>query len=127
MGYRHPPGRRAIVIGIGINIAHKPDNPLYPVTMLSEHGASCSPEELFAHLFRETAEVLREWDEGRGVSAIIASWRAAACGIGEHITVNFPDRSIGGRFVGIDDNGYLLLDEDEGARRSIAAGDVFFG
>ncbi len=38
-----PDGRRAIVIGIGINIAHKPDNPLYPVTMLSEHGASCSP------------------------------------------------------------------------------------
>lgn len=38
-----PDGRRAIVIGIGINIAHKPENPLYPVTMLSEHGASCSP------------------------------------------------------------------------------------
>lgn len=115
-----PDGRRAIVIGIGINIAHKPDNPLYPVTMLSEHGASCSSDELFAHLFRETAEVLRNWDEGRGVSGIMTGWRAAACGIGEHITVNFPDRSIGGRFVGIDDNGYLLLDEDEGARRSIA-------
>lgn len=120
-------GRRAIVIGIGINIAHKPENPLYPVTMLSEHGASCSPDELFAHLYRETAEVLSVWNEGRGVAEVMRDWRAAACGIGEHITVNFPDRSIGGRFAGIDDHGFLLLDEDDGPRRAIAAGDVFFG
>ncbi len=122
-----PDGRRAVVIGIGINIAHKPENPLYPVTMLSEHGASCSPDELFAHLFRETADVLATWNGGAGVADIMREWRAAACGIGERITVNFPDRSIAGRFAGIDDNGFLLLDEDDGPRRAIAAGDVFFG
>ncbi|MDS7596818.1 biotin--[acetyl-CoA-carboxylase] ligase [Agrobacterium tumefaciens] len=122
-----PDGRRAVVIGIGINIAHKPDNPHYPVTMLAEHGAACSPDELFAHLFRETAVVLQAWNQGVGVAEVMASWRAAACGIGERITVNFPDRSVGGRFAGIDDNGFLLLDEDDGPRRSIAAGDVFFG
>ncbi|MCM2455228.1 biotin--[acetyl-CoA-carboxylase] ligase [Rhizobium sp. CG4] len=120
-------GRRAVVSGIGINIAHKPDNPAYPVTMLSEHGASCSPDELFAHLFRETASVLEIWNRGQGVAEIMNAWRAAACGIGERITVNLPDRSISGRFTGIDDNGFLLLDEDDGPSRAIAAGDVFFG
>jgi BirA family biotin operon repressor/biotin-[acetyl-CoA-carboxylase] ligase len=120
-------GRRAVVSGIGINIAHKPDNPAYPVTMLSEHGAPCSPDELFAHLFRETASVLEIWNRGQGVAEIMNAWRAAACGIGERITVNLPDRSISGRFTGIDDNGFLLLDEDDGPSRAIAAGDVFFG
>lgn len=122
-----PDGHRAVVIGIGINIAHKPDNPLYPVTMVSEHGASCSPEELFAHLFGEAAHILALWNRGQGVAEVMRLWRAAACGMGEPMTVNLPDRSIHGRFAGIDDNGFLLLEEDDGPLRSIAAGDVFFG
>ncbi|WP_407026469.1 biotin--[acetyl-CoA-carboxylase] ligase [Agrobacterium rosae] len=120
-------GRTALVIGIGINIAHMPDNPAYPVTRLGQHGASCGPDELFAHLFREAAYVLGLWNRGQGVSEIVRLWRAAACGIGEPISVNLPDRSIRGRFAGIDDNGFLLLEEDDGPLRSIAAGDVFFG
>jgi BirA family biotin operon repressor/biotin-[acetyl-CoA-carboxylase] ligase len=120
-------GRRALVIGIGINIAHQPDNPAYPVTHLAENGAACSPEELFAHLYREVADILPIWDEGRGVAEIMQIWRAAACGIGERITVNLPDRSIPGLFAGIDDKGFLMLDEGEGRIRAIAAGDVFFG
>lgn len=122
-----PDGRRALVIGIGINIAHKPDNPAYPVTRLGEHGASCSPEELFAHLFKEVAQVLNVWEKGRGVADIMRAWRNAACGIGERITVNLPDRSISGIFAGIDDKGFLMLDEGDGHLRPIAAGDVFFG
>lgn len=122
-----PGGRSALVIGIGINIAHMPDNPAYPVTRLGEHGASCSPDEVFAHLFREVAHILDLWNRGEGVSEVMRLWRAAACGIGEAITVNLPDRSIRGRFSGIDDKGFLLLRDEDGQMRSIAAGDVFWG
>ena len=52
---------------------------------------------------------------------------AAACGIGEKITVNLPDRSISGIFSGIDDKGILLLDRGPDGMMSVAAGDVFFG
>jgi BirA family biotin operon repressor/biotin-[acetyl-CoA-carboxylase] ligase len=48
-----------------------------------------------------------------------------AGGIGENITVNLPDRSISGRFAGIDDTGLLKLETDDGGTRLIAAGDVF--
>jgi len=41
--------------------------------------------------------------------------------------VNLPDRSISGRFAGIDDNGLLMLDTGAGRMMTIAAGDVFFG
>ncbi|NTF07259.1 biotin--[acetyl-CoA-carboxylase] ligase [Agrobacterium rubi] len=122
-----PDGRTALVIGIGINIAHMPDNPAYPVTRLGEHGAACGPDELFAHLFREVAHILQMWNRGQGVADVMRLWRSAACGIGEPITVNLPDRSIHGRFAGIDDKGFLLLEEDGGPVSAIAAGDVFFG
>ncbi|KQQ46587.1 biotin biosynthesis protein [Rhizobium sp. Leaf311] len=122
-----PDGRMALVIGIGINIAHMPDSPAYPVTRLGEHGVSASPEEVFAHLFREIAYILSIWNGGEGVAEVMRLWRSAACGIGEAITVNLPDRSLRGRFAGIDDKGFLLLQEDEGQLRSIAAGDVFWG
>lgn len=119
-------GRMALAIGIGINIKARPDLALYPVTSLSDQGAATSPQELFAHLYAEMAEVLGVWDQGRGISEIVRRWRRVACGIGEKITVNLPDRSISGIFSGIDDKGLLLLDAADGTL-SIAAGDVFFG
>jgi len=120
-------GRRALVIGCGINVAVMPEDALYPVTSLRREGATTSPEELFAHLFVTMAETLAVWDRGAGVAAIIDQWRAAAKGIGEAITVNLPDRSLSGRFAGIDRDGRLLLDTGSGPPQTIAAGDVFFG
>ncbi len=126
-GERLADGRQALVIGIGINIANKPDAPAYPVTCLAEHGAAVAPEVLFAYLFSEMAEVLAIWDRGRGIDEIVELWRKVACGIGEKITVNLPDRSISGHFAGIDDKGMLILDRGPEGRMAIAAGDVFFG
>lgn len=122
-----PDGRRALVVGIGINILHMPDIAAYGVTRLADHGSAASAEELFAHLFREMAEVLAVWDEGHGTGRVTARWRNVAGGIGEKITVNLPDRSLVGTFAGIDDSGFLLLKDEGGGIRPIAAGDVFFG
>jgi BirA family biotin operon repressor/biotin-[acetyl-CoA-carboxylase] ligase len=119
-------GRRALVIGMGINIRHMPDSAPYGVTRLVDHGAAISPEELFAHLFKSMALALESWDEGRGTARVVERWRQIACGIGERITVNLPDRSLEGIFAGIDDNGLLLLDMGGGQVLPIAAGDVFF-
>ena len=61
-----------------------------------------------------------------GVGGINEVASELACGIGEKITVNLTDRSISGRFAGIDDNGLLMLDTGESRIMLIAAGDVFF-
>lgn len=119
-------GRRAVVIGCGINITAAPDQPLYPVATLRRFGCTATPDDLFAHLFRAMADVLGEWNGGLGVERIIARWRDVADGIGEAITVNLPDRSISGRFAGIDDSGLLKLEIEGGGTQMIAAGDVFF-
>ncbi len=120
-----PDGRYALVIGIGINVTTMPDNPMYPVTSLRQQGSMVSAEELFAHLYAAMADVLLVWNKGEGVREITARWRESACGIGERITVNLPDRSILGHFVGIDDNGLLMLETGDGRTMPIAAGDVF--
>ncbi|APG90701.1 biotin--[acetyl-CoA-carboxylase] ligase [Sinorhizobium americanum] len=122
-----PDGRHALVIGCGVNVAVMPATGLYPVTSLRQEGATISADELFAHLFVTMAEALSTWDRGAGIAAIIDQWKAAAKGIGEAITVNLPDRSLSGRFVGIDEDGRLLLDTGSGAPLAIAAGDVFLG
>ncbi len=119
-------GRHALVIGIGINIRHKPDVASYEVTCLQDHGCSIAPDELFAHLYREIALVLDVWNEGRGISEISRRWLELACGVGEQITVNLPDRSLTGKFGGIAADGLLLLHLDDGHVLPIAAGDVFF-
>jgi BirA family biotin operon repressor/biotin-[acetyl-CoA-carboxylase] ligase len=72
------------------------------------------------------ADVLDVWDEGRGTAEITRRWRSIACGIGENITVNLPDRSLTGRFAGINDDGLLQLETANGVLLPIAAGDVFF-
>ncbi|MBB4954252.1 BirA family biotin operon repressor/biotin-[acetyl-CoA-carboxylase] ligase [Agrobacterium vitis] len=124
---RTPDGRQALVIGIGINITAKPGQTTpYATACLSQHGAQADASQLFAHLFIAMADVLALWDQGRGISAVIQRWRHHACGIGENITVNLPDRSISGIFSGIDDKGLLLLDRGSLGITPIAAGDVFF-
>lgn len=119
-------GRYALVIGCGINIAHKPEEALYPVISLGEAGALVSPDILFAHLYQSMERMLVKWNKGQGTAAIVADWREVAAGIGTQITINLPDRSLQGLFAGIDDYGMLQLDLGGGKIQSIAAGDVFF-
>lgn len=119
-------GRRAVVIGCGINIAHKPDNPLYPATSLSEAGASTSPDSLFARLMVEMGHALDLWQAGAGTDAVVTAWSEHVHGIGQPITVNLPDRSLSGIFAGVEKDGLLALSLENGETLRIASGDVFF-
>lgn len=119
-------GRNAVVIGCGVNIAHKPGNPLYPAVSLSEAGASTSPDALFARLMVELAHALDVWQAGEGVDDIVSAWKQLVHGIGLPITVNLPDRSLSGIFAGIENDGLLALRLDSGETLRIASGDVFF-
>ena len=119
-------GRQAVVIGCGINVVQAPDHALYPAATLRAAGSAVSPEELFAHLCHAMADWLARWNGGQGIASVREAWLANATGIGQHITVNLPDRALTGRFQEIDMAGCLVLVDDLGHRRTIAAGDVFF-
>jgi len=119
-------GRRAVVIGCGVNIAHHPDAGLYPATCLTKQGSAATPQDLFAHLVVSMSETLAKWDQGRGLAGIRDAWIERADGIGKPVTVNLPDRQLNGVFDGIDGEGRLMLALPDGQKQMIASGDVFF-
>lgn len=122
---RLPDGRTAVVIGCGVNIEHCPTDTAYPVTSLRQAGIGASVEATFEALAGGVEEALAAWDGGRNFAAIRESWLAHAAGVGGPCTVNLAEGSLTGRFVGLDGDGRLILEQDGGGRRSISAGDLF--
>lgn len=119
-------GRLAVVIGCGINIAHHPEKPAYPATDLAACGVATGVEAQFSALARAMSDVVGVWNRGAGFAAIREDWLRAARGVGEPVTVNLHDGAISGRFEDIDMEGHLCLLTENGGRRRISAGDLFF-
>jgi BirA family biotin operon repressor/biotin-[acetyl-CoA-carboxylase] ligase len=118
-------GGHAVVIGCGVNVAHRPAETPYPAATLAAEGSDVTAEGLFAHLADAIDAMLAIWEKPQGVPAIVERWRSVAAGIGQPVRVNLPDRTLEGVFAGIDPQGYLVLETEHEGRRRIAAGDVF--
>ncbi|MBK8457039.1 MAG: biotin--[acetyl-CoA-carboxylase] ligase [Phyllobacteriaceae bacterium] len=123
---RLPDGRMAVVVGCGVNVAHHPDDTLYPATSLRACGLETSVETVFERLVAALDRRLAQWDAGRGFALVREDWLRAARGIGEPVRVRLSDQTITGRFAELDAEGYLWLDLANGDRRRISAGDLFF-
>lgn len=118
-------GGVSAVIGIGVNCVSHPDEAAYPATDLAAHGVAIAPERLFRALSAAMCRRLAQWDRGRGFSAILHDWLAAASGVGEEMTVRNGSGEKHGRFVGLDPSGRLMLQARDGGIQRISAGDVF--
>lgn len=119
------PEGRAVAIGIGINCAHHPSDTPYPATDLAAAGYPTDPMVLFERVAARIAERLAAW-RGGPFGPLRDAWLARARGVGGALNVRLPNRTLNGRFVGLDDGGRLLL-AVEGRTEAISAGDVFFG
>jgi len=121
-----PSGRRAMVIGCGINCAHSPNSALYPATSLHEEGYKVSVGALFLALGDAMHRYLSIWNNGAGFAEIRQLWLKKAAGVGETIIARFDNSSKSGKFVDIDQSGRLILATDAG-EILISAADIFFG
>jgi BirA family transcriptional regulator, biotin operon repressor / biotin---[acetyl-CoA-carboxylase] ligase len=121
--------RFVVVIGVGVNCSSHPSADAgsigFPATDLAAHGATTTPERLFARLSATMCRRLAQWDRGGGFAAILNDWLTHASGIGEPIAVRAGDAEIQGRFIGLDHSGRLMLERPDGGLTKIAAGDVF--
>lgn len=114
-----------VIIGIGINVAHHPENPHYPATDLrQELGHDIDVLQVQARLVQSMAHWIDCW-KNHGFSRIRTAWKENAKGLGQQIIVRLPEEELHGRFMDLDDSGALILEFD-GERRHITAGDVFF-
>lgn len=117
------PAALAAVIGIGLNVASRPEGLDQPATFLAAHGACPAPAALLAHIAEQAASWLAAWDEGAGFAAVREAWLNHAHPIGERLSINTGSERIAGTFLGLDQEGALVLGAESGTRR-FAFGDV---
>lgn len=115
----------AVVVGIGVNLAHHPSDLERPTTSLAEHGAVPDPADFAETLAESFARWLGIW-RGQGLGPIRSRWLERAHPLGTALTARLPDGSaVDGLFGGLDHDGALILRLADGATRVIHAGDVF--
>ncbi|WP_240002284.1 biotin--[acetyl-CoA-carboxylase] ligase [Oleisolibacter albus] len=114
-----------LVLGVGINVAHRPEGLPYAATSLAAAGAA---ELDVAVVLGRYASSFAAWYarfRQQGFAPVRAAWRNAAFGLGGPITVRLQDGQFEGRFIDLDAEGGLLVETGDGLRR-VTAGDVFF-
>lgn len=115
----------AVVIGIGVNLAHHPAETDRIATSIAAHGAAPGPADFAQTLVEAFARWLGMW-RGQGIAPVRARWLERAHPVGTALTVRLPaGDTIDGLFGGLDAGGALVLRLADGATRVIHAGDVF--
>lgn len=115
-----------LVLGMGVNLAHAPENTPYPALTLREAGlATLTVEALLEALAGCLAEWYGRW-LAEGFAPVRAAWLKRAIGLGEPIEVRLERQTLQGRFAALEEDGALLLELPEGERRRVTVGDVFF-
>lgn len=119
-----------LAIGIGVNLSEAPDaasveaGAVRPVSLLSETGASVSPEDFLTELAVAYAGYETQFNM-YGFEPIRTAWLSRAARLGEVIIARTGASQTEGTFETVDAGGNLVLNTAKG-RVSIAAADVFF-
>lgn len=114
----------AVVVGIGVNLAHHPVDLDPPATSLAEHGGAPDPRDFAETLAEAFARWLGLWRGALG--PVRTRWLERAHPSGTALAARLPDGSASdGLFAGLDVDGALLLRLADGTTRVIHAGDVF--
>ena len=114
-----------LVIGAGVNVAFFPDDAERPATSLAALGSPVSVDDLVSAYVGRIAHWLPIWEQD-GFAAIRDAWLMRGYGIGKPVVARLPKRELEGTFVGLDEDGSLILREDSGLEHRIGAGEVFF-
>ena len=114
-----------VIAGVGVNVEHFPNGTEFPATSLQAEGVVGVPlSSVLEAICLHFSKWLAVW-ENEGFQAIRLAWLEKAFGLGKPISVRLPSETCSGVFEGLDPHGALILN-DNGTRRHIAAGDVYF-
>jgi BirA family biotin operon repressor/biotin-[acetyl-CoA-carboxylase] ligase len=117
-------GRITLALGMGLNIAHAPEETPYPVTALTRHGGIITSRECLTVLDRSLAHWLGVWREGQGFAEIRRNWLAHAAGLGQDFVGLVNQKKVQGKFADLGDDGAMILILADGSRRPIHSGEV---
>jgi BirA family biotin operon repressor/biotin-[acetyl-CoA-carboxylase] ligase len=116
----------AVVVGLGVNLAHHPEGIDRPATSFAAViGHAPAPEAFLAALADGFARWLYRW-RADGLAPVRARWLDKAHPVGAALTARLPDgTSLDGLFDGLDAGGALRLRLADGGVHVIHAADVF--
>ena len=113
----------AVVVGIGINVLRAPLDAPYPVTRLADSVAAVpEPAATLQVLLRSLAHRLADWQD-EGFAQTRSAWLARAHPPGSPIRISVGDSSFAGQFVGLADDGALIVQTADRLMR-VVAGDL---
>jgi BirA family transcriptional regulator, biotin operon repressor / biotin---[acetyl-CoA-carboxylase] ligase len=110
-----------LIIGVGVNLVSAPEG---AICIHELTGDSLSPSE-FLSQFVKQLNLQMLFMEQRGFTSIRQKWLDTAYGIGQVIKIRLPNEIFYGEFIGLDEEGALLVSVD-GHPRKVYSGDVFF-
>lgn len=123
-----PDGVLWLAVGIGVNLAHAPQDVERPASSIAEHMAGPPPAPLDAlEVLATRFEHWRAAWAAEGFAPIARAWTERAHGLGQPCEARLPNRTLKGIAQGLDLDGALRLALDDGSILRITAGDVFFG
>ena len=126
----NPSGDSWLIAGIGINLVSAPKLPdrrtICLRDALAENHAVPTAEVLLQHI-QAAFDIWRSRLLDEGFARIRLAWLGCAYGIGAPARVQIGERWLSGRVKGLDEEGTLLLEPENGDAVRVSAGDVFFG
>jgi BirA family biotin operon repressor/biotin-[acetyl-CoA-carboxylase] ligase len=109
----------AVLIGIGVNVASRPELPDRRTSRVEGAGADAVFEALVAALEAR----YRQWCRD-GLAGIRSAWLARGPAIGAPLTIYQGNERLEGRFAGMESDGTLALALADGSIRRIASGEI---
>jgi len=126
----HATGALWLAVGIGVNLAHAPDDTERPATALARHlrpdvAYPPSPDVAADVLAEAFAVWMNRW-ERLGFQPILDAWTARTRGLDQPCIARVGHETLTGVAEGVAPDGALRLRLADGSLRLISAGDVFF-
>jgi BirA family biotin operon repressor/biotin-[acetyl-CoA-carboxylase] ligase len=116
-----------VLVGIGVNLTTSADAlPPKATSLLAATGRNVAAEEMLDAIIARFDRVYAAFQHAAGRPPL-DGWRSRAALLGERVTIEDAAGAHTGDFVGIDDDGALLLREPDQTVRKFVAGDMVRG
>ena len=112
-----------MALGMGLNVSHAPEGLPYKAAALNDYGCSASLNDIHQALDGALQNWLTVWDHGQGFAEIRRAWTNHCDHLSASIMVRLPEGELSGEFVGLAEDGAMLLKVGPNTR-TIHAGDV---
>ncbi|BCX19034.1 MAG: biotin--[acetyl-CoA-carboxylase] ligase [Geminicoccaceae bacterium] len=117
----------ALILGIGVNLAHHPTDLDRPATSLAALGEPVPTLEAFAELLSAPLAARYALWQREGFGALREAWLARAVGLGEPVRLAVGELVHEGRLADLGRDGSILLESPAGCLVRFTAGELFLG